>query len=406
MTKREIKTQAIIDTAFRVWGDKFFYNTSLSSLAEALGMTKPGLYRYFKNKEALLLAMEQDFISKYHFIMGKTQSINNPQMDSLLINLTEILIRFFAENYYYYRFFVLKLLNRYKDINLLNKAMKVEGNHFLSAKLSGSYSLSELDAQVVYGYMQSVAGFLLNQKLFSKSLYTKPEINQLIRISRFISLYGLGGHGNKSNSIDYSSVELSSAISKEDILPFNRIFAAIADVIAEKGIWETTIDSIAEHLGMSRSSLYFYFENKDQMIKDVIGREIEHLNNLITSRIVKYESYKEQIYCIFHVMSSYFILKPSIFSIMNWLRFQFIDKPIKPKQHKFEKFTGYIELLTNNSSFNPIGFSPDLIARGLNFILIRELWDCVSNEVNIENINIRLRKIHGLCMNGLKGSWK
>lgn len=406
MTKREIKTQAIIDTAFRVWGDKFFYNTSLSSLAEALGMTKPGLYRYFKNKEALLLAMEQDFISKYHFIMGKTQSINNPQMDSLLINLTEILIRFFAENYYYYRFFVLKLLNRYKDINLLNKAMKVEGNHFLSAKLSGSYSLSELDAQVVYGYMQSVAGFLLNQKLFSKNLYTKPEINQLIRISRFISLYGLGRHGDKSNLIDYSSVELSSAISKEDILPFNRIFAAIADVIAEKGIWETTIDSIAEHLGMSRSSLYFYFENKDQMIKDVIGREIEHLNNLITSRIVKYESYKEQIYCIFHVMSSYFILKPSIFSIMNWLRFQFIDKPIKPKQHKFEKFTGYIELLTNNSSFNPIGFSPDLIARGLNFILIRELWDCVSNEVNIENINIRLRKIHGLCMNGLKGSWK
>jgi len=406
MNKRETKIQLIIDTAFRVWGDNFFYNTSLSSLAEALGMTKPGLYRYFKNKEALLLAMEQDFISRYQSNREKTQPINNSQMDSLIINFIESPIRFFAENYYYYRFFVLKLLNKYKDIHLLTKAMKVEYNHLLSAKLPGSHSLSELDAQAVYGYMQSVAGFLLNQKLFSKNLYTKPEINQLIRISKFISLYGLGRRGDQTHSIDYSAVELSSAISKEDILPYSRIFAAIADVIAEKGIWETTIDSIAEHLGMSRSSLYFYFENKDQMIKDVIGREIEHLNNLITSRIVKFESYEEQIYCIFHVMSSYFILKPSIFSIMNWLRFQFIDKPIKPKQHKFEKFTGFIELLTNSSSFNPIGFSPDLIARGLNFILIRELWDCVSNEVNIENINIRLRKIHGLCMNGLKGSWK
>ncbi|MCK5674296.1 MAG: helix-turn-helix transcriptional regulator, partial [Spirochaetales bacterium] len=65
MTKRELKTQLIIDTAFKVWGEDSFYNTSLSTLAEAMGLTKPAIYRYFKNKDAILQAMKNDFIIKY-----------------------------------------------------------------------------------------------------------------------------------------------------------------------------------------------------------------------------------------------------------------------------------------------------------------------------------------------------
>ena len=406
MTKREQKKKLIIDTAFRIWGDNFFYNTSLSSLGEAMGMSKPALYRYFSNKEALIIAMKEDFILKYQSLLKKSNNNEFTDLNSILLDYTENSIRFFAENYNYYRFIFLKLFSQEQNLTKLLEEMKGAEDQFAEPIVFESIGLSEIDALSLSGYIKSLGGFLLNQKLFSKKSFTNSEINQMTKTIRFISQYGLGGHRDIAASINYNAVELASTICKEDILPYDRIFTAIADVIAEKGVWETTIDSIAEKLEMSKSSLYFYFENKDQMIKDVIERETEHLNSLIMERVVKFKNYKEQIYCIFHVMSSYFILKPSIFSIMNWLRFQFINKPVKPKEHKFEKYTEYIDILTKTTSFNPLNFPPGLISKGLNFILIRELWDCENNKSSIENINIRLRKIHGLIMNGFKGSWK
>jgi len=406
MTKREQKKQLIIDTAFKVWGDNFFYNTSLSSLADAMGISKPAIYRYFSNKEALVIAMKEDFIFKYQSLLKKSNNYVFTDINSILLEYTENSIRFFAENYNYYRFIFLKLFNQERDIVRLLDEVKDSEEHFAEPVLFESIGLTEIDALSLSGYIQSLGGFLLNQKLFSKKLFTSSEINKMTKTIRFISQYGLGDHRESKEIINYNNVELTSAISKEDILPYDRIFTAIAEVIAEKGVWEITMDSIAEKLEINKSSLYFYFENKDQMIKDVIERETEHLNSLIMERVVKFKNYKEQIYCIFHVMSSYFILKPSIFSIMNWLRFQFINKPVKPKEHKFEKYTEYIDILTKTTSFNPLNFPPGLIAKGLNFILIRELWACENNKSGIDNINIRLRKIHGLIINGFKGSWK
>jgi len=406
MTKREQKKQLIIDTAFKVWGDNFFYNTSLSSLADAMDISKAAIYRYFSNKEALIIAMKENLISKYQSLLRKSGKKEFTDLNSILFDYTEYSIRFFAENYNYYRFIFLKLFSREQNLTKLLEEMKGSEDHFAEPILFESIGLKKIDALSLSGYIQSLGGFLLNQKLFSKKSFTSSEINQMTKIIRFISQYGLGGSRNVASSTNYNAIEMASTICKEDILPYDRIFTAIADVIAEKGVWETTIDSIAEKLEMSKSSLYFYFENKDQMIKDVIERETEHLNSLIMERVVQFKSYKEQIYCIFHVMSSYFILKPSIFSIMNWLRFQFINKPVKAKEYKFEKFTEYIGILTKTTSFNPLNFPPGLIAKGLNFILIRELWECVNKGKNTKTINIRLRKIHGLIMNGYKGSWK
>jgi len=406
MTKRELKTQLIIDTAFEVWGKNSFYNTSLSSLADALGMTKPALYRYFKNKEALLSAMKQDFITAYKSVHTNLKPDQFSDINSILKDYTENVIHFFTENYNYYKFFVLKLLRVEHNPVAILKEIEGDKNNFAGPKIFENLGFSKINALSLSGFIRSLGGFLLNQKLFSKTAFTNSETDQMIKVIHFVSLHGLAGHEGKDASIDYSSIESSSMISKEDILPYDKIFATIAEVIAEKGIWETTIDSIAEALGMSKSSLYFYFENKDQMIKDVIERETEHLNKLIMVRIINFKSYQEQIYCIFHVMSSYFIMKPSIFSIMNWLRYQFVHKPIKPKEHKFEKFTEYIELISKTTSFNPLEFPAEILARGLNFFVIRELWSCMGTDVNSQNINIRLRKIHGLLMNGLKGKWK
>lgn len=406
MTKRELKTQLIIDTAFKVWGEDSFYNTSLSSLAEAMGMTKPAIYRYFKNKDAILQAMKNDFIIKYKTLLEKSGPHKNMTLDELIVEYTEIPIKFFAENYYYYRFFVLILINMNQDIELLFNEMKGENENFLSPFLLQNLGFSKIESLSISGFILSVGGFLLNQHLFTKKAFSKKEKDQMVKTIRYVCRYGLAGHSKRDELIDYKKVEKISDIDKNDVLPFNKIFSAVAEVIADKGIWNTTVDAIAEHLDMSKSSLYFYFDNKEQMIQDVVGSEREHLNGLILERIVKFESYEEQLYCIFYVMSSYFLLKPSIFTIMNWLRYQFLNKSIKPINHKLEKFTEYINLLTKTSSFNPVGFPAGIIAEGLSFILIHGLWECIEQNSSPENLKLRIRKIHHLLLYGLKRNLK
>lgn len=406
MTKREVKTQLIIDTAFNVWGEDSFYNTSLSSLAEAMGMTKPAIYRYFKNKDALLQAMKNNFIIKYRSRLIKSNSNSIMTLDELIVDYTNTAVKFFAENYHYYRFLVLRLLNMNQDIELLFSEMKGDYENFLSPALLQNFGFSEIESLSISGFILSVGGFLLNQRLFTKKSFTKKEIDQMAKTIRYVCRYGLAGHSEKNKYINYKEVEKISEIDKKDVLPFNKIFTAVADVIANRGIWNTTVEAIAEHLNMSKSSLYFYFDNKEQMIQDVVKSERDRLNELILERIVKFKSYEEQLYCIFYVMSSYFLLKPSIFTIMNWLRYQFLNKSIKPVDHKLENFSEYINLLTNTSSFNPIGFPAELIAEGLSFILIHGLWECIDKSSSHENIKLRIRNIHQLLLYGLKGNSK
>ena len=146
MTKREHKKQLIIDTAFKVWGENFFYNTSLSSLADAMGMSKPAIYRYFNNKEALVLAMKEDFISKYQSLLKKTSKNGLKDINSILLDYTEIPIRFFAGNYNYYRFIFLKLFSQERDLTKLLDDMKGSEDHFAGPILFQSIGLIKIDA--------------------------------------------------------------------------------------------------------------------------------------------------------------------------------------------------------------------------------------------------------------------
>lgn len=52
--EREAKRDAVLYTAARLFNEKGFHATSLDEVAESLGVTKPTLYRYVKNKDEIL----------------------------------------------------------------------------------------------------------------------------------------------------------------------------------------------------------------------------------------------------------------------------------------------------------------------------------------------------------------
>ena len=59
LTQHQEMRGRIVDTALKEWGATHLNVTSLSVLAEELGITKPALYRYFRNKEELVAAVEE-----------------------------------------------------------------------------------------------------------------------------------------------------------------------------------------------------------------------------------------------------------------------------------------------------------------------------------------------------------
>ena len=76
------------------------------------------------------------------------------------------------------------------------------------------------------------------------------------------------------------------------------------EILAKNGFAKTTLDDIANAIGMKKSSLYYYYSNKDALIEDVMNREKENFFRLIEdtlniddttiSKIICYEKAKFQ----------------------------------------------------------------------------------------------------------------
>lgn len=56
-SEREEKREAVLHAAAQAFGQNGYYRTSLDDIAERLGITKPTLYYYAKNKEDLIAAV-------------------------------------------------------------------------------------------------------------------------------------------------------------------------------------------------------------------------------------------------------------------------------------------------------------------------------------------------------------
>ncbi len=95
--KKDFKKDKIIRTAFAEWGKFFFRNTSLSVIIKKLRITKPALYRYFKNKKELINSMKLKILDKFYeridsFIIESTEDYS---IDSVYLFINKIFGYFF-----------------------------------------------------------------------------------------------------------------------------------------------------------------------------------------------------------------------------------------------------------------------------------------------------------------------
>jgi len=73
------------------------------------------------------------------------------------------------------------------------------------------------------------------------------------------------------------------------------LLQAASDVLLELGPHKTTLDDIARRAGMAKTSLYYYFKDKDEIIREIIRSDHEHLLGMINEAIDAVETAEEKL---------------------------------------------------------------------------------------------------------------
>lgn len=406
--KRKQRREKIVETAFQVWGESSFRNTSLSAVAKALGVSKTALYRYFAGKEALVAAMEAHFLAMYEELSDQVvRERKGESIEAVFDAYNGRFVRFFAEHFHYLRFAQIHFLKK-PEVGDLFLTVTFSRNRelFPPELLTSRFGWRMAQVPSIVRFIFAVSNFLLVMGHCGEGTPFEgvADVERLLGDNRRMVLSGLG-EAEKRRLPDFGAIEAECVIRLEDFPETDRIFRAVSEVIAENGLWNATVDKIAGKLGMSKSSLYFYFENRDQMLWELIDRERHRLGTLVLERALGREGFEERLYAYFVLFLRYVWGRPEFLATMNWLRYQELN--FEPPDDPVSGMVGYYRFMIDAQEqgvFNPDGYPMDMVVRLMHFMLMQEITEHFRLGEDIERLFPVLRTLHQLFLYGLQGA--
>jgi len=96
-----------------------------------------------------------------------------------------------------------------------------------------------------------------------------------------------------------------SALIQEDILP-EQILQAALQLYQKHGLKKVTMDDVSKAIGKSRSALYYYYKNRDEIFEAVMDALIRGVVNEITEAVSKADAVaaKLRAFCLTKVKTS------------------------------------------------------------------------------------------------------
>ena len=423
--KRRKRKQEIIEAAFRVWGENSFRNTSLSSISKELGISKTALYRYYSGKAELIEAMEAHFIELYQELSEKVISAREEEsLEGALESFLEIFVRFFAENFHYLRFAQIHFLKK-PDVGDMFLSVVFSRNQelFPDKVLSDHFGGRLPQIPVVTRFIFAVTSFLLVangcEEAPGANIAQKPQeeidVDSILTRCRELIIHGFTGKkasadltekGERERRVpDFAAIEAGCRVKKSDYPETDRIIKAVSEVVARDGLWNATVESIARNLGMSKSSLYFYFENRDQMLWEMINRERHSLGKLLLQQSGKLESFEEKLYAYFVLFLRYVWGRPEFLAMMNWFRFQeFEIHPPEDPTAGMEQYYHFILEAGMRGIIDSRHYPKEMVLRFMHFLLMQEITSCYRHGDDIGQLYPVLRALHQLFLYGIEGA--
>ena len=240
------------------------------------------------------------------------------------------LIEFFDEHKEFINYFILQF-SRNKDFGKhLVEAMKKRGIDDLSVFFiePNSSKASRISFARSFYIGLSILFFIKLREISAKE-NPQQKIAQSGEFGKKLVEFLLGGLKSCTEEsdvlfpqkIDSERIKELDELCKiqEDTFPEeNPIFCAIAKVSNGSGIGGVTLERIAETLGMAKSSLYFYFDNKLDMFKSLIEREFSLLEEFVRENSVEARNFSEFARIFLRSSMEFFMARPSIIPSLGW----------------------------------------------------------------------------------------
>ncbi len=396
--------KSITDAAFLEWGKSCFRHTSLSSLSKALGVTKAALYRHFRGKEQLIGAMEEEFLIRYRLAgeTFRTLAADRPFPEVMRI-YADTIFRFFAGDPRQFGFYLYLTFTRPAEADGEMRRLQAKNRELLARKIAEYRpDWNEERLHAATQFIMVIGGGLIVQKLDSEESFTAAELESILLRTGDIVLHGFRGTGPYREP-DADRIEALSRIDASEMLPPDRIIEAISEVVAREGIWNASIDKIAGRLGMSKSSLYFYFENRDDMLRSMIEREQERKNELTRARLARCATLEEKLLCFLYTTVHYFLNNHTMLTTFNWLRFQKI--PMNMDHRSQERAFRELEFVQEGLASGLLdsrGLDTRQFMQLINFLGVREVMECSMTGCDRQGTVRHLLWMYRLMMSGIE----
>jgi len=340
----------IIHAAFKVWGRELYQTTSLAPLAEALGVSKPALYRHFRDKGALLDAMFDTFIDDYaRFIRpGYERALQaaraepagaagpDDQAAPASLILTEAIAGFYLRDV---DAFVFSLVQIFGSWRLGEVAGRLRGYGIdVSLLFNGTDGINGTDPgggayPSRIQYMVATLTFWVarfHRDRFRRGLVEpagEGEIREALAEVRAWAARGLGLDPGRVNSLDYAALEtaLGPGAGPGANPGAARLLQAAAGAVAEAGPWAASMGMVARRSGLSKSGLYAHFRNRADMLDRLFVTEFESFARAVraaaeTRIAAPSDGPEARLYLITLAVAGYLRARPDLLEILNWLR--------------------------------------------------------------------------------------
>ncbi|MDR2923519.1 MAG: TetR/AcrR family transcriptional regulator [Treponema sp.] len=341
MTKKEI-----LEAAYKVWGRDFYLNTSLSHVARELKVCKPALYRHFLNKDALLKAMIMHFFDDFtafiqvDFEKAMKTEDKNKSAFILIRSITE----YYARNVYLF-IFSMTILNDLKlDSFDMPEQLCIRGIDMGSfhSSMKKEYIFEPL---VMRLFFATLTFYMANFHKTKDSLSNPPDeaaISKIINVISAIIGQGLGYTSKEIDALKYEELENRIAGTVNDI-DGDPLLKAVAGAVAEAGPWQASMEQVARRSGLSKSSLYSHFKNKQDMLHQLFMTESIRIIDFAKRQIKQSEIPQEQLYLGIFSIAEYLRSKPDILVALDWIRNRKLN--LNPSGHRHKTpMMGFLRL--------------------------------------------------------------
>jgi len=321
MAETKSRKEQILHAAFELiqHNDRW----SLSEVATAVGVSKAALYRHYQNKAELEDAMQDELARAIartaegllsDTSVGQARRARTAFRTLLSKNpgyLSQFLTSLFAGNNY-----EMELLHRVATASQAvaswlaeeqarpAEARAIVSRHFLKS------AATVLAASFPLPGIQNLQLAILDFCAFGFPNLPEPGKARLDELDRLCQ-------------VEIPQQEQNS-----------RLLKAIAAAIHLHGVRGATIERIAEAMGTAKSSLYFYYKNKEEMLADLLETENRTVMSFCLDCAGHGRTLAEQLYIIMSLQAQYLQHRPELVSVFNWLRYESFQNLPDPQSHK------------------------------------------------------------------------